>query len=202
MGHWEKHNVKAVANYDPRALDHELMRRLFREYGGDYGAEVASREEDRSQLLWGVEQNPADLDEFALCAIRRKEDIRDLFVPKFFFGCEGDDRMSAAAFEPRKNPFGARLGAIYGSDMGHFDLPDVRDAAAQAWEMVEQGCIREEDFRDFVFTNPVRAKAELKALVPQDAKEASGHRVRAKRSKSGAISFDLLDVEADLAVQQ
>src|SRR5215471_9256556 len=37
-----------------------------------------------------------------------------------------------------------------------------------------------------------RAKAELKALVPEDAKEASGHGVRAKRSRSGAISFDLL----------
>jgi hypothetical protein len=37
-----------------------------------------------------------------------------------------------------------------------------------------------------------RAKTELKALVPDDAKEAWGHGVRAKRSKSGAISFDLL----------
>jgi predicted phage-related endonuclease len=40
-----------------------------------------------------------------------------------------------------------------------------------------------------------RAKTELKALVPEDAKEASGHGVRAKRSKSGAISFDLLAVQ-------
>jgi hypothetical protein len=40
-----------------------------------------------------------------------------------------------------------------------------------------------------------RAKTELKALVPEDAKEARGHGVRAKRSKSGAISFDLMDVE-------
>ena len=37
-----------------------------------------------------------------------------------------------------------------------------------------------------------RAKGELKALVPEDAKVASGHGVRAKRSKSGAISFELL----------
>jgi predicted phage-related endonuclease len=37
-----------------------------------------------------------------------------------------------------------------------------------------------------------RAKTELKVLVPEDAKEASGHGVRAKRSKSGAISFELL----------
>ena len=28
--------------------------------------------------------------------------------------------------------------------------------------------------------------------MPEDAKEASGHGVRAKRSKSGAVSFDLL----------
>ena len=40
-----------------------------------------------------------------------------------------------------------------------------------------------------------RAKNELKALVPEDAKEAAGHGVRAKRSKSGAISFDLVQAE-------
>ena len=36
-----------------------------------------------------------------------------------------------------------------------------------------------------------QAKTELKGLVPQDAKEAIGHGVRAKRSKSGAVSFDI-----------
>jgi predicted phage-related endonuclease len=41
-----------------------------------------------------------------------------------------------------------------------------------------------------------KAKTELKVLMPEDAKEAIGHGLRAKRSKSGAISFDLLDVEA------
>ena len=40
-----------------------------------------------------------------------------------------------------------------------------------------------------------KARSELKALVPEDAKEAYGHGVRAKRSKSGAISFDLMIVE-------
>jgi predicted phage-related endonuclease len=37
-----------------------------------------------------------------------------------------------------------------------------------------------------------QAKAELKGLMPEDAKEAIGHGIRAKRSKSGAVSFDLL----------
>jgi predicted phage-related endonuclease len=41
-----------------------------------------------------------------------------------------------------------------------------------------------------------KAKAELKSLVPEDAKEAIGHGVRAKRSKSGAITFDLASPEA------
>ena len=39
------------------------------------------------------------------------------------------------------------------------------------------------------------AKAGLKKLVPEDAKEAQGHGLRAKRSKNGAISFDLLEVD-------
>ena len=47
-----------------------------------------------------------------------------------------------------------------------------------------------------------KAQAELKALVPEDAKEASGHGVRAKRSKSGAISFEVLDAEASYAALQ
>ena len=37
-----------------------------------------------------------------------------------------------------------------------------------------------------------QAKTELKTLMPEDAKEAIGHGLRAKRSKSGAVSFDLL----------
>jgi predicted phage-related endonuclease len=47
-----------------------------------------------------------------------------------------------------------------------------------------------------------RAKTELKGLVPEDAREASGHGVRAKRSKSGAISFEVLALEAGHAVLQ
>jgi predicted phage-related endonuclease len=46
------------------------------------------------------------------------------------------------------------------------------------------------------FVQDESAKAELKALMPEDAREAIGHGVRAKRSKSGAISFELLEVEA------
>ncbi len=46
------------------------------------------------------------------------------------------------------------------------------------------------------FAEHEQAKAELKGLMPEDAKEAFGHGVKAKRSKSGAISFDLLQAES------
>ena len=49
------------------------------------------------------------------------------------------------------------------------------------------------------YLNHEAAKAELKKLMPEDAKEAIGHGIRAKRSKSGAISFDLQVVEVDHA---
>jgi predicted phage-related endonuclease len=46
------------------------------------------------------------------------------------------------------------------------------------------------------FLDHERAKTELKALMPEDAREATGHGVRGRRSKSGAVSFEVLDVEA------
>jgi len=59
-------------------------------------------------------------------------------------------------------------------------------------------------FRDTrqAFLDHERAKSELKALVPDDAKEAIGHGVRAKRSKSGAVSFELLNAEGSHAAVQ
>jgi predicted phage-related endonuclease len=46
------------------------------------------------------------------------------------------------------------------------------------------------------------AKVELKALMPEDAKEAIGHGIRAKRSRSGAVSFDVLSIEGSHAQVQ
>ena len=52
------------------------------------------------------------------------------------------------------------------------------------------------------FLEHERAKSELKALMPEDAREAIGHGVRAKRSRSGAVSFDVLKAEAAHAAVQ
>jgi predicted phage-related endonuclease len=52
------------------------------------------------------------------------------------------------------------------------------------------------------FLEHERAKTELKAIMPEDAKEAIGHGIRAKRSKSGAVSFDLMVMEGSHAPLQ
>jgi len=58
--------------------------------------------------------------------------------------------MNACAFS-RANPFGAQLNAIYSSDIGHFDVIDMRDPLPEAWELVEDGLITADNF-----TNAVR----------------------------------------------
>jgi predicted phage-related endonuclease len=51
------------------------------------------------------------------------------------------------------------------------------------------------------FLEHERSKSELKILMPEDAKEATGHGVRARRSKSGAISLNLLELDDSHAAQ-
>ena len=50
----------------------------------------------------------------------------------------------------------APTNTLFGSDIGHFDVPDMTEVLVEAYEGVEDGIITEDDFRDFVFGNPVR----------------------------------------------
>ena len=62
----------------------------------------------------------------------------------------------AWAFDTRTNPFGQRLRAMFSSDMGHWDVPDMTGILPEAFERVEKGLLSEADFREFVCTNPLR----------------------------------------------
>jgi len=157
IGHWEKRSRNGLEHTDPRALDRGLLMDLAGQYGYDAILAALRRRDgwpfpDAAALTGGI----ADLDDYALCRIEGKEDWRDLFVTPFFFGCEADDPANAWAFAPGANPLGARLNAIFGSDIGHFDVPEMRDVLPEAHELVENGRIAAADFRDFVFANAVR----------------------------------------------
>jgi Amidohydrolase len=155
IGHWEKRNVDALAALDPSGIDVALLGELRERYGGKL-LEVAATSRAPANMATRAPEDPALLDEWAACGIERAEDIRDLFVPRFYFGCEADDPMTSTAFNTRVNPFGARLHAMFGSDIAHWDVPDMADVVEEAWEMVEHELISADDFRDFAFTNPVR----------------------------------------------
>jgi len=160
IGHWEKRNGKAMSNYDPANLDRELLLSLFERYGGEM---VKGKLEHITEggMLGGTREDPVTIDEWRRCGIARREDIRDLFVPNFYFGCEADDPMNAAAFNTRVNPFGAKLRAVFSSDIGHWDVPDMTEVVEEAYELVEHGTIDEQDLRDFMFVNPARLWTDM-----------------------------------------
>ncbi len=154
--HWERRGREGIAYMDPQKLDRALLKSLVDQYGyDDIAAELArrdgwpSREED--ELTGGV----AVLDDYAACDITRKQDWIDLYATPYYFGCEADDRMNVTAFG-RANPFGARINAIFSSDIGHFDVPDMLSPVPHAYELVEDDLITSDDFRDFTFANAVR----------------------------------------------
>ncbi len=157
IGHWKKRNATALADIDPANLDRESLIKLFRQYGTKGAAEQAEHVRHESAELSPRTADPeASLDDFAACGIEHPEDIRELFVPRFYFGCEADDPANVWAFNPKANPFGARLGALFGSDIGHFDVPDMTRVLHEAYELVEDGLISDDAFRDFVFVNPIK----------------------------------------------
>lgn len=161
MSHWEKRNKTAVTSYDPAQIDMEQLADLFERYGQGMLDGSKGREGFKADFLTRYAEDPALVDEFAPCGFERQEDIIAQFQPRFFFGCEADDPANALAFNPEVSPCGQRLNAIFASDIGHWDVPDMREVLEEAYELVEHGRLTETDFRDFVFTNPVRLHAGM-----------------------------------------
>jgi predicted TIM-barrel fold metal-dependent hydrolase len=153
IGHWKKRHAEALEAVNPANLNRAMLVDLVKQYGSSAFVSKLDRLEPGVGLLM---ERPEQLDDFAACGVKTAEDIRDLFVTNFYFGCEADDPVTSWAFKSNVNPFGAKLGALFGSDIGHFDVPDMTEVLVEAYEGVEDGTLSEEDFRDFVFGNPVR----------------------------------------------
>ena len=155
LGHWNIRNGEALAHTDPANLDMGLMRELADRYASEsFAHHVASGAISMSngaETTGGVE----DIDDYSACGIRSKEDFLDLFVKPFYFGCEADDPANAWAFNRANNPGNAEMHAMFGSDIGHFDVQDMADVLPEAFELVEEEKINREQFRRFVFDNPV-----------------------------------------------
>ena len=174
---WEKRNIDTIMTYlDPKQLDMDLMVEMFGKYGNDYLTPERMRGY-RSTHNARDDEPEGTYDEFKACEIKQKQDIYDLFVPNFYFGCEADDRLNAIAFNSDLNHMNARLNATFGSDIGHWDVLDSTHVLNEAYELVDDGLMSEDDFRDFTFTNNVTLHAGMnpdffKGTVVEDAAAA------------------------------
>ena len=154
--YWGKRNLEALKlNLDPAKLDVDLLVEMFEKYGNEYLTPERIRKEPHQSINSNLFVPAEELDDFAATGVTKPEDIRDIFDANFYFGSEADDRMTAVAFDSKLNHYGARLNAILGSDVGHWDVPDMTKVMVEAYEMVEDGYITEDDFRDFSYGNVV-----------------------------------------------
>jgi hypothetical protein len=153
IGHWQKRGAAGVRAYDPAHLDRELIAKLFASHGSDRYKKHIDELDAGLRVL--CEPQPL-VDEFEASGVGCVEDIRDIFVKNFNFGCEADDPANAGAFDSARNPLGARLPAIFSSDIGHWDVPQMNGVLHEAWELVEDGHLTRDDFRDFTFGNAAR----------------------------------------------
>ncbi len=158
IGHWEKRSLQGLEYVNPASLDRGLYRELFKKYGGKL---IEGR---MDQVFSGIDvpEMPADeLDEFAALDIESDEDIRRLFAERFYFGCEADDPMTTWSLNTKVNPVGAKLNAIIGSDIGHFDVPEFAAVLGEAYELVEKQLITLEQFKDLISRNAVRLHGQV-----------------------------------------
>ncbi len=154
LGRWEKRGAQAIGRLDPINTDAGQMVQMVEQYGSQRVG--AMLEDVRDYFETRNLPKPEELDDFHACGIETVQDVYDLFVPHFYFGCEGDDPLNCWAFNTDANPLGARLRAMFGSDVGHWDVPDMSVVLSEAYELVEKEQMTEEDFKDFTFGNVVR----------------------------------------------
>ena len=164
---FEKRSLKGLQNYNPALTNSDELFELFEQYGSEITAGHSLNKEELTESVLGSSfsrhsRQPvgSELEDFAAAGIETIEDIRDRWVNSFFFGSESDDRTIAAAFNDKANPLGVKINAIYSSDVGHWDVPDLTLPLAESWTLVEEGVISEADFRSYVFANPYKFYTE------------------------------------------
>ena len=156
IARWEKRGRRGLENINPTNLDQQQFADLHARYGGPEVQKHLSKVLTQSVGVQPEDLSSVEIDDFHLAGITSKEQIRDQFVKPFYFGCEADDPMNAVAFNSKVLPLGVKLQAIFASDIGHWDVPDMTEVLEEAYEMVDHGWITTDDFDDFTFNNPMR----------------------------------------------
>jgi len=160
--YWEKRSLEALSkNLDPAKLNVDLLVEMFEKYGNEYLTPERIRGNPHHPASSQLFVPPEEVDDFTPAGIEGPEDICRIFNDNFYFGSEADDRMTAVGFDTKLNQYGLKLKAIIGSDIGHWDVPDMTKVMVEAYEMVERDYITGDDFRDFTFSNVVEMHTSM-----------------------------------------
>ena len=147
--HWEVRGLPGLARVDPHNIDADAVIAQL-----DTLRDPVWKDPALLSLLTegdGDRMAPAQMDDFGACGAHSSDDIKELFAPRFWFGCEADDPGAAWALKPPH-----RLSAMFGSDIGHFDVPEMMSVLPAAWSLVEKNLMTEDEFGDYCFRNVVR----------------------------------------------
>jgi predicted TIM-barrel fold metal-dependent hydrolase len=154
--HWERFNASSLAElFDPGHFDVAEVINLLRRYAPELM--VSAPDGDAFDLLAPsllLGAPASEPDEWAALGVTTPADLVERFASSFFFGCESDDRMVAQAFAP-SNPLGCELKVMLGSDLSHPDTPDLDAILPNAFRLVQEGLVREDQFRRFMVDNAV-----------------------------------------------
>ena len=196
--HWEKRKLEALEEVKPENLDVDLLRQLAESYGSQEIVDALKESQaplDTAMQPYGTETGGIEnLDDYSACQIEQKQDFHELFAKNFYFGCEADDKLNALAFHRKNLPLGSQMNALFGSDIGHFDVTDMAGVLAEAYELVEDGLIDADNFRDFMLTNPVHFLADANpdfftgTLVEKEAAAVLAARTQAVKVNGAATS--------------
>ena len=160
--YWEKRKLDSLSrNLDPAKLDIDLLVEMAKIYGDERLTPERIRAEPHQPGTTQLFVPPEELDDFAGTGINGGRDILRIFDKNFYFGSEADDRMTAVAFDTKLNHYGAKMNAVLGSDIGHWDVPDMTKVMVEAYELVDDGVMDGEAFRDFPYGNVVRMHAGM-----------------------------------------
>ncbi len=167
IGHWEKrHEAAMLTNLSPINLDTDKLASLMARYGGAaFDGKIDDIVAGPSTLkpfyapeeltMRELDAGPP-VDDFAAANIDSAADLRNLFQERLFFGCEADDPTAAWAYRGK-----TRLNPMFSSDIGHFDVIDMSGVLEEAFELVEDGELTEDEFKSFTFENAARLHATL-----------------------------------------
>jgi hypothetical protein len=132
------------------------MRQLFEQHGGPLLSRYAERIGRDEGSMLNPPEDRAKVDDFAATGAEDAQAFARQFVDGFYFGCEGEDRATVMAFDRRLNHFGQQLNAVFSSDLGHWDVPEMAHVLDETYELVEHELLSPDDFRRFTFSNVAR----------------------------------------------